>query len=135
MTEATLYAWIFLSVPRDPSPLQDVLLMSDAINHAVPTQRELQASFGWLKKQGLVHVESKKYSLTEFGESLRQRATPESNLIHDTWKAVAARFTSMIGEKAPEIEISSADFVNANTSYRRAFGVQHQKLQGEPDPK
>jgi len=87
--EAKTHAWIFLSVSDQPAPLTDIIAMADAINHAVPTQSELQQSFRWLQERGFVRKEGKRYSLTDTGIALRHRAS--SSTIMKTWENVAQR--------------------------------------------
>src|SRR6266849_504182 len=88
--EARTYAWIFLSVSEQPTALTDIIAMADAINHAIPTQSELQQSFRWLREHDLVRKEGKRYSLTAAGSALRVRAS--SSTIMRTWENVAEHF-------------------------------------------
>ena len=90
MDEAKTYAWIFLSVSEQPTPLTDIIAMADGINHAIPTQSELQQSFRWLQQHGLVRKDGKRYSLTDTGIALRHRAS--SSMIKKTWENVAEHF-------------------------------------------
>ena len=90
MDESKTYAWIFLSVSEQPTPLTDIIAMADGINHAIPTQSELQQSFRWLQEHDLVRKEGKRYSLTVAGTALRDRAS--SSTIMKTWENVAERF-------------------------------------------
>jgi predicted transcriptional regulator len=84
------HAWIFLSVPEQLAPLTDIVAMADAINHAVPTQSELQQSFRWLQARGLVCKEGKRYSLTTAGKTLRDHSS--SSMIMETWHNVTEHF-------------------------------------------
>ena len=90
MDEARTHAWIFLSLSEQPASLTDIIAMADGINHAIPTQRELQQSFRWLQDRGLMCKEGKRYSLTVTGIALRRDAS--SSMIMKTWENVAERF-------------------------------------------
>jgi predicted transcriptional regulator len=90
VNEARTYAWIFLSVSEQPAPLTDIIAVADGINHAIPTQSELQQSFRWLQEHDLVRKEGKRYSLTAGGLALRDRAS--SPTIMKTWENVAEHF-------------------------------------------
>jgi hypothetical protein len=129
MTEAQTHAWMFLSVSAHPAPLQDVIAAADSINHAIPTDRELQVSFGWLKAQGLVRREGKKYSLTEAGVALRQACSTKYMMA--TWDAVAARFAETAGLSAPADDVSPAEIGAAIKGYRKWFWATLKKLRGE----
>ena len=90
--QATTYAWIFLSVREQPAPLTDIIALADAINHAVPTQSELQQSFRWLQECGLITRAGKRYALTPAGIALRERMS--SSKIMDTWDNLARDFSA-----------------------------------------
>jgi hypothetical protein len=90
VNEAKTHAWIFLSVSEQAAPLTDIIAMADAINHAIPTQSELQQSFRWLHERGLVRKDGKRYALTTAGIALRRCAS--SSMIMKTWDNVAKRF-------------------------------------------
>ena len=75
---------------EQPAPLTDIITMADAINHAVPTQSELQQSFRWLHERGFVRKKGKRYSLTDASIALRDRAS--SATIMQTWENVAEHF-------------------------------------------
>jgi hypothetical protein len=88
--EARTHAWIFLSLPEQPASLTDIIAMADGINHAIPTQKELQQSFRWLQERGLMRKDGKRYSLTVKGAALRRDAS--SSMIMKTWENVAECF-------------------------------------------
>jgi hypothetical protein len=47
MTDARTFAWILLSVRQQGSTRREISEMADAIDHAVPTHREMEASLRW----------------------------------------------------------------------------------------
>jgi len=54
MTDAQTFSWILLAVHEKGSTRRQISEMADAINHAVPTQQEIQTSLRWLQERGLV---------------------------------------------------------------------------------
>jgi len=46
----------------EPADNDSILNIADGINHAIPTHRELQTSFTWLTKNGLVTKTGAKHS-------------------------------------------------------------------------
>ena len=90
MDAAQTHAWIFLSVPEEPAPLEEVLARADGINHAVPTDDELRTSLRWLQKQDLVCKNGRQYSLTDSGAALRRRQ--RSSMFFKLWDDVAEQF-------------------------------------------
>lgn len=116
MTEAQTHAWLFLSVPQAPAPLQNVIAVADGINHAIPTDRELQVSLGWLQALGLVRKDGRMYSLTPAGVALRTECSATTMM--RTWDNVTARFAVTAGASAPEDDVSSAEVATAYEGYR-----------------
>ena len=93
MTETKLYAWIFLSVREQPTPLWDILFSADGINRAEPSLEEMNRSFGWLQAQGLVRKEGKEYLYAETGITLI-KSIPRGN-IFSLWDNIAERFSQL----------------------------------------
>lgn len=116
VTKAQTHAWLFLSVPDEPAPLQDVIAAADGINHAIPTDRELQVSLGWLRAQGLVKKVGRKYSRTPAGVAVR--AACSAKTIMKTWDTVAARFAATSAFSAPEDDVSSPEIATAYEGYK-----------------
>jgi hypothetical protein len=58
MTNEQTISWIFLSIAlasqTEPTDFSGISSVADGINHAVPTQKELQTSIAWLTTNGLV---------------------------------------------------------------------------------
>ena len=79
------FAWIFLATAlasqTEPTNIKEVSMVADGINHAVPTQKELQTSFSWLTKQGLVVKQAKKYLLTSEGKLVYENASQNTKIL------------------------------------------------------
>lgn len=117
VTDAKTHAWLFLAVPAKPAPLRDVIAVADGINHAIPTERELQVSLGWLQAHGLIQKVGRKYSLTASGVALRTACSARTMM--KTWDTVAARFAATAGLSAPEDDVCSAEVAAAYEGYRK----------------
>jgi hypothetical protein len=129
MTDKQLYAWIFLTVREQPTPLWDILFSADGINRADPRLEELQTSFGWLQAQGLVRKEGKEYLYTETGAVLNKSVSRGN--IFAIWDAIAKRFSQL-----PEIdfqpdEITEKEVAAAYRMRRKEFKKIMQKLDKE----
>lgn len=98
MTMKTTNSWIFLAVAvaagEMPTRIEAIINAADFINHAVPTQEELQTSFEWLTKQGLILKEGEKIMLTENGMALYKEATAESKRMLAVWDYLNERFST-----------------------------------------
>lgn len=65
-------AWIFLSLNKieEGTSLEDLIAKADWINHAIPTEEEVEGAITRLSKAGLVHFRSAKFFLTDSGKEL-----------------------------------------------------------------
>jgi len=92
MDDIKTISWIFLAISLasevSPAKLDSIATVADGINHAVPTQKELQYSMRWLTTKNLVVKESGKYFLSEDGKKLLKQAKSESELLLSIWKNV-----------------------------------------------
>jgi hypothetical protein len=90
MEDVKTISWIFLAASLasevTPAKLESISTIADGINHAVPTQKELQYSIRWLTIKNLVVKESGKYFLSEDGRKLIKQAKNKSNLLISIWK-------------------------------------------------
>jgi len=112
------YSWIFLSVAEQPKPtsLQTIIGVADYINHAIPTQNELQTSLGWLQAQGLIKKEGDNYLLTETGSVLRKSVSRKRS-IHELWDAIEAKISEMPKIAFQPENISAAEIHAAYEDY------------------
>lgn len=98
MSDSRTVAWILLSVElasgNDPANYRSISSVADGINHAVPTQRELQCSLSWLVRAGLVLKTGSHYSISPDGKSF----IAEYRQAHDTLFKLWAALTQAIGD-------------------------------------
>jgi hypothetical protein len=89
MTDEQTISWIFLSIAmssqKEPVDFGGISSIADGINHAVPTQKELQTSISWLTRHGLVVKQGHKYLLTSKGRHEYDIASNNTNLLKDIW--------------------------------------------------
>lgn len=89
MNEFETISWIFLatalSSQESGAKLDGISLLADGINHAVPTQKELQESLKWLRTKELIKEDQNEYSLTDSGIKLIQEAKKKSNILLKQW--------------------------------------------------
>ncbi len=85
-------SWIFLATAlatnTKPTDISGISSVADGINHAVPTQRELQTSISWLTTQGLIIKEGKNYELTSKGKLEYEIASKNTQTLMKIWKNI-----------------------------------------------
>lgn len=90
MTEVQIISWIFLAIAlvasTEPSDINGISMVADGINHAVPTQKELQISIAWLTNKGLILKHGNSYELTNKGKVEYEAASNNSNKLLAIWK-------------------------------------------------
>lgn len=90
MNENTTISWIFLATAlaseQDPASFESISQIADGINHAVPTDKELQKSLTWLTNSGTVEKTGKKYKLTSTGtEAIDKAKSRTTNAVLNIW--------------------------------------------------
>ena len=94
MTDFQTVSWIFLATALSSQEcganVAAISELADGINHAVPTQKELQVSLKWLLIKGLIRKDQSKYSLTDQGNELIQQAEKRSNILLKLWEILEA---------------------------------------------
>ena len=77
---------IFISSQSSPTTFEEIMQIADGINHAVPTQREMQTSISWLIANDLILKDGKKYSLSENGKILNDNVEKQNSVLMKMWK-------------------------------------------------
>ncbi|MDR0480586.1 MAG: winged helix-turn-helix domain-containing protein [Gallionellaceae bacterium] len=129
MTESQTFAWILLSVPDSPGTLQDIITMADAINHAIPTQHELQTSLGWLQARGLVRKDGRRFCTTDAGAQLLNRLRRPRQTMMKMWDLVAEKLEPLRGEPAAPENITLEECTSAYNNYKKAFWKAYSELE------
>ena len=89
MTNHQTITWIFLATAMasksGPAEVASISNAADAINHAVPTEEEIQSSMTWLTARGLVSKSGSKYGLTELGVREYKEASKKTSVLMKIW--------------------------------------------------
>lgn len=103
MKNEELYSWIFLATAMacqsGGSTTNSIVEVADGINHAVPTQKEIQSSIKWLIDNGLIKKHESKYNLTLTGKTIYNQASNSSKLIAKIWNNLSQYFAELINER------------------------------------
>lgn len=85
-------SWIFLATAlatnTKPTDISGITSLADGINHAVPTQKELQTSIAWLTIQGLIIKQGKNYELTSKGKLEYETPSKNTQTLMKIWKNI-----------------------------------------------
>ena len=92
-------AWIFYAIEMASSESmadsRSIKLLADGINHAVPTDREMQSSTRWLLNAGLIYKSDKKYGITPDGRSIFANANMGALTISKVWSRLTKELESL----------------------------------------
>jgi hypothetical protein len=92
MTDIQTISWIFLAISMatntKPTDINGISSVADGINHAVPTQKELQRSISWLITHGLIIKEGKNYKLTAKGKHEYETASYNTQTVMKIWENI-----------------------------------------------
>lgn len=101
MKTAETTSWIFLAIAISsqisPVSFAGISQVADGINHAIPTQKEMQNALSWLTKKELVTKVGNKYSLTESGNKIYEEAQRENKILLKMWKSIEDKFVGEFG--------------------------------------
>jgi hypothetical protein len=121
-------AWILLSIGEAATGrLQDILGAADAINHAVPTLRELRDSIGRLRAQGLVAKERDGYVLTAQGRAMIS-GVQSSESKFDRWTRLAAALSQRPSRPFEPEPLDPDEVRRADNAHARDFWKAYREL-------
>lgn len=96
MTELQTKSWIFLATAMatntKPADISGISSVADGINHAVPTQKELQTSISWLLTNGLIIKQGKNFELTSKGKLAYESASKNTQTVMKIWENIEMNF-------------------------------------------
>ena len=100
MTESETISWIFLATAmasqEEHTDFAGISMIADGVNHAVPTNKELQTSIKWLISKGLVLKKGSKYSLSETGSIIAREISVNSISVMEQWKNLERELIKLI---------------------------------------
>lgn len=83
-------AWIFLSIAHGQSKvgvsLEGLISTADCINHAIPTDREIEDAINRLVAAGFVAIENERFKLTNSAEKLFKRIYKKTKSLLKQWQ-------------------------------------------------
>ena len=97
-TDARTVAWIFLAIDftdLESAGLTDILHAADAINHAVPLERELRLSIQFLTSHGMIIKQGKSFRVTDIGRAMLKSAHDGAANIFGVWRALEAQIAGV----------------------------------------
>ena len=98
MTDIQTISWVFLATAlasnTKPTDISGISSVADGINHAVPTQKELQTSISWLTTKGLIIKQGKNYELTSKGKLEYETASKNTHTVMKIWKNIELNLNS-----------------------------------------
>jgi predicted transcriptional regulator len=89
MNDTATISWIFLAIgiasENVPADYKSITQIADGINHAVPTDKEMQTSIKWLLHNDLILKNGEKYSLTDLGTKLINDSKENTMILMKIW--------------------------------------------------
>ena len=100
MTDIQTISWIFLATAlatnTKPTDINGISSVADGINHAVPTQKELQTSISWLTRNELIIKQGKNYQLTTKGRSEYETASNNTETVMKIWENIELKLNNYV---------------------------------------
>lgn len=109
--------------------MEAVIAGADAINHALPTFRELQRALGWLRHRRLLLKDGQRFELTEAGAQVVHRAFSRcgGGTTMEAWDALSSDLAGLIGDDVPPEELTIDEVRLAERAYRGTFARRSRK--------
>lgn len=94
----TNISWIFLAIgiasEKESADYKSISQIADGINHAVPTDKEMQTSIKWLLQNDLILKNGKNYSLTDSGAKLYNDSKEHTKTLLKIWDNIKTKIQS-----------------------------------------
>ena len=118
-------AWIFISLnPTETgATLESILAAADWINHAIPTQAEIEGAVNRFMQADLLHMKADKFFLTERGLGLYRAIMDKKGAILKHWKKMEKLLneTDLPVLAAEEFHLPSSQLEDAYQRYIKRF--------------
>jgi predicted transcriptional regulator len=99
MNNAETISWIYLAIAisseKEPVSFAGISQIADGINHAIPTQTQMQNSIAWLTNKKLILKTMNKYSLSELGKEIYATSRNINGLM-DMWKNLEMKISKLM---------------------------------------
>ena len=113
MTEAQTYSWIFYSTSaiaqKEAVKIREIESVADAINHAIPSQKEISSSIKWLQSKSLISREGKKVILTDEGKSFASEITSKPGSTMKTWDRITMAFQKLGADNTTNLNCNTME--------------------------
>ncbi|HTK38298.1 MAG TPA: hypothetical protein VL325_07385 [Pyrinomonadaceae bacterium] len=102
MDKPTTVAWIFLAVEmasmEEPANRRSISMLADGINHAIPTNIEMDISLRWLETADLVSRDQKGYIISPAGRKVLEKARADIATVSAVWKRLTEEITRIYNQ-------------------------------------
>ena len=115
---------------KEPAKLDEVIGTADGINHAIPSQWELQRTLGRLQHNGLVAKANRRYSLTDAGNELMDEASSKHTKMFDVLKELSLHLPDG-GEIHKDEEVTLEEVQSGYKSYKKWFWKRYRELNNQ----
>jgi len=120
-------AWIFISMAfyqgEAGTSLRDLIATADYINHAIPTDDEIEAAINRLSSAGLVTVQDDHFYLTAAGRIVLQEFHGKRTSLLKMWELVGKQLDSA---EFPQLEIPA--FKLKPEQFRAAYNSYYELI-------
>jgi hypothetical protein len=130
-------AWIFLAVADaaagDPAPLDRIVAVADAINHAIPTERELEGGFTRLLRADLIRQVERDLGLTAAGAALAARGKAASEAWLEQWEFLTGvlETETFAGRRDVAYALEPGEAESAYRAYREWFRKTLEQIEAD----
>ena len=118
-------AWVFISInPSEAgTTLEFLIATADWINHAIPTQNEIEGAVNRLAQAGLLRVEADKFFLTEPGHEIQRSILAKKGSMIKLWAKMEKHLneTELPVVVADEFHLSANQLEDAHQRYIKRF--------------
>ncbi|MDD5150098.1 MAG: hypothetical protein PHC28_06385 [Flavobacterium sp.] len=92
MNDYQIFSWIFLAIAlasqKEPIDYKGISMIADGINHSIPNEKEIRQSIIYLLNNNLISQIGKKYTLSEKGNLLYQKASEGKKPLLSIWEYI-----------------------------------------------
>ena len=118
-------AWIFLSINNieGGTSLEDLIAKADWINHAIPSEEEVEGAVNRLSKAGLVRFQNAKFIFSDSGKELYEYVYSKKGSMLTLWD----KLEKLLNKSSfPTLEIE--DFEISTSELQRAYQTYHKRF-------
>jgi hypothetical protein len=126
-------AWIFLSLNNveGGTSLEDLIAKADWINHAIPTEAEVEGAINRLAKAGLVDFQNSNLFLTHAGKELHEYIHSQGRSVLKLWERLEKHLNtaSFPFVEVSDFKIKPKELHNAYKKYNKQFWKTYREIE------